>query len=305
MKDRISLIDKSAEEFSQRRQCLLLGVNWSTVHYKPVGIRPRDREMMNLLDKEYTKYPFYGVRKMKKFLRTKGYKVGNDHVRTLLRKIGLFAVFAKPNLSKPHSEHRIYPYLLKDVTIERPNQVWSADITYVRLSQGFAYLVAVIDWFSRYVLSWRLSNTLESSFCVEAVEEAIRNYGCPEIFNTDQGSQFTSEEFIGSLTATGRNILISMDGKGRAHDNIFVERLWRSVKYECVYLNGYQSIPEARDGLENYFEFYNKERFHQALDYKTPCEVYDGENGGYKTITEIANSCCRSNVVEFQSVAVV
>jgi putative transposase len=278
MKDRISLIDKSDEEFSQRRQCLLFGVNWSTLHYKPVGIKPRDREMMNLLDEEYTKHPFYGVRKMKKFLRTKGHKVGNDHVRTLLRKMGLFAVFAKPNLSKPHPEHKIYPYLLRDVDIKRPNHVWSADITYIRLGQGFAYLTAIIDCYSRYVLSWRLSNTLESIFCVDALEEAIRNYGCPEIFNTDQGSQFTSEEFIKSLTAPGRNISISMDGRGRAHDNIFVERLWRSVKYECIYLNGYQNIPDARYGLKNYFEFYNNERFHQSLNYKTPLQIYTEES---------------------------
>lgn len=246
------------------------------MYYKPVGIRPLDREMMNLLDAEYTKYPFYGVRKMKKFLREKGYKVGNGHVRTLLRKMGLFAVFAKPNLSKPHPEHRIYPYLLRGVVINRPNQVWSADITYIRLGQGFAYLTAIIDWHSRYVLSWRLSNTLESTFCVDALEEAIRNYGCPETFNTDQGTQFTSEDFIGALTVPGRNISISMDGKGRAHDNIFVERLWRSVKYEDIYIKGYQNIPEAREGLRSYFEFYNRERYHQSLDYATPWQIYSG-----------------------------
>lgn len=243
--------------------------------------------MMNLLDVEYTKHPFYGVRKMKKHLRSKGYKVGNDHVRTLLRKMGLFAVFAKPNLSKPHSEHKIYPYLLRDVEIKRPNQVWSADITYIRLGQGFAYLTAIIDWHSRYVLSWRISNALESIFCVDALEESIRNYGCPEIFNTDQGSQFTSEDFIGALTVTGRNISISMDGRGRAHDNIFVERLWRSVKYECIYLNGYQSIPEAREGLRTYFEFYNRERYHQSLDYATPWQIY---SGGCSTLVRVENA---------------
>ena len=233
--------------------------------------------MMNLLDAEYTIHPFYGVRKMKRFLRERGYKVGNDHVRTLLRKMGLFAVFAKPNLSKPHPQHKIYPYLLSGVTITRPNQVWSTDITYVRLGQGFAYLTAIIDWYSRYVLSWRLSNTLESAFCVEALEEAIAKYGCPEYFNTDQGSQFTSEEFIGALTVPGRNINISMDGKGRAHDNIFVERLWRTVKYEDIYLHGYQNIPEAREGLTKYFGFYNMERYHQSLNDNTPWQVYSGE----------------------------
>lgn len=227
---------------------------------------------------------------MKKHLRTKGYKVGNDHVRTLLRKMGLMVVYPKPNLSKPHPGHLIYPYLLRDVDIVRANQVWSVDITYVRLGHGFAYLTAVIDWHSRYVLSWRLSNTLESSFCVEALEEAIKNYGCPEIFNTDQGSQFTSQEFIGSLTVPGRNISISMDGKDRAHDtfHVFVERLWRSVKYESIYLNGYQDIPEVRVGLMKYFEFYNTERFHQSLDDNTPWYVY---SGGYKTIAALAKAC--------------
>ena len=290
------LLDIEEKQYSQRKQCLLLGINRSTLNYKPVGIRPRDREMMNLLDAEYTKHPFYGVRKMKKFLRTKKYKVGNGHVRTLLRKMGLMAVYPKPNLSKPHPEHLIYPYLLRDVDIVRANQVWSTDITYVRLGHGFAYLTAVIDWHSRYVLSWRLSNTLESSFCVEALEEAIRNYGCPEIFNTDQGSQFTSAEFIESLTVPGRNISISMDGKGRAHDNIFVERLWRSVKYESIYLNGYQNIPEARVGLMKYFEFYNTERFHQSLDDNTPWYVYSGFSqsrdsgaGGRNTIAAVAD----------------
>ena len=244
--------------------------------------------MMNLLDAEYTKHPFYGVRKMKKYLRTKGYKVGKDHVRTLLRKLGLVAIFPKPNLSKPHPDHAIYPYLLRDVEITQPNQVWSTDITYVRLGQGFAYLTAVIDWHSRYVLSWRLSNTLESSFCVEALEEAIRNYGCPKIFNTDQGSQFTSQEFIGALTVPGRNISISMDGKGRALDNIFVERLWRSVKYEDIYLHGYQNIPEAREGLKKYFEFYNRERFHQSLDDNTPWQVYSGERNTFAAAAKVA-----------------
>ena len=244
--------------------------------------------MMNLLDAEYTKHPFYGVRKMKKYLRTKGYKVGKDHVRTLLRKLGLVAIFPKPNLSKPHPDHAIYPYLLRDVEITQPNQVWSTDITYVRLGHGFAYLTAVIDWHSRYVLSWRLSNTLESGFCVEALEEAIRNYGCPKIFNTDQGSQFTSQEFIGALTVPGRNISISMDGKGRALDNIFVERLWRSVKYEDIYLHGYQNIPEAREGLKKYFKFYNRERFHQSLDDNTPWQVYSGGCNTYAAAAKVA-----------------
>lgn len=230
--------------------------------------------MMDLLDAQYTETPFYGVNKMTEFLRRQGYAVGRDHVRTLLRKMGLEAVYAKPNLSKPHPEHVVYPYLLKDIDIMRANQVWSTDITYIRLTQGFAYLTAIIDWYSRYVLSWRLSNTLDSSFCVEALEEALFRYGSPEIFNSDQGSQFTSKDFIGILTRNG--ISISMDGRGRAFDNIFVERLWRTVKYENVYISGYINIPEARGGLGKYFEIYNTKRFHQSLAYRTPLEVYKG-----------------------------
>ncbi len=261
------------------------------MYYKPVGISECDIEMMNLLDKQHTKAPFYGVIKMTRYLSDKGFVVGKEHVRTLLRKMGLEAIFAKPNLSKPHSEHKIYPYLLKDVEIVRPNQVWSADITYIRLERGFAYLMAIIDWYSRYVISWRLSNTLDNDFCIAALEEGLHKYGLPEIFNSDQGSQFSSQDFTGILT--GKGILISMDGKGRAYDNIFIERLWRSVKYECIYLNDYQNIPEARDGLVNYFDFYNKERFHQALDYKTPEQIYFGE---HKTTTKASESCYSPNV---------
>ncbi len=230
---------------------------------------------MNLLDKQYTETPFWGVRNMTQHLRTLGHSVGRDHVRTLLRKMGLEAVFTKPNLSKPASEHKIYPYLLRDVPITRPNHVWCADIAYIRLDYGFAYLMVVMDWYSRCILSWRLSNTLDSSFCVEALGEALRLHNRPEIFNTDQGSQFTGKDFIGTLLQ--HDITISMDGKGRTFDNIFVERLWRTVKYENIYLYGYQNIPEARDGLRKYFEFYNKKRFHRSLNYKTPWQVYYGE----------------------------
>lgn len=257
---------------SIRWQCRVLGLNRSSWYYKPVPVSELDRTMMNLLDEQYTKTPFYGVRNMTTYLRDKGYAVGKDHVRTLLRKMGLVAVFPKPNLSKPHPENRIYPYLLRDMEVLRPNQVWCADITYIRLAHGFAYLVAILDWHSRYVLNWRLSNSLEADFCVEALQEAIEKYGAPDVFNTDQGTQFTSQEFIGVLT--GNKISISMDGRGRCLDNIFVERLWRSVKYENVYLKGYQTIPEARAGLAEYFDFYNKERYHQSLDNKTPWIVY-------------------------------
>jgi putative transposase len=234
--------------------------------------------LMNLLDEQYTETPFYGVRNMTLAMREQGIAVGKDHVRTLLRKMGLTAVFPKPNLSKPHPENKIYPYLLRDMDVIRPNQAWCADITYIRLAWGFAYLVAIVDWYSRCVLSWRLSNTLEADFCVEALREAIAKHGVPEIFNTDQGTQFTSQEFIGVLTEN--NISISMDGRGRCLDNIFIERLWRTVKYQNVYLKGYQTIPEARAGLTEYFEFYNKRKFHQGLDNKTPWQVYCQEQCG-------------------------
>lgn len=231
--------------------------------------------LMNLLDEQYTKTPFYGVRKMTVHLQSLGYGIGKDRVRTLLRGMGLEAIHPKPFLSKPDIQHKIYPYLLRDEEITHPNQVWSADITYIRLERGFAYLVAVIDWRSRYVLSWRLSNTLEADFCIESLREALFKYGTPKIFNTDQGSQFTSKDFIDELIEN--RISISMDGRGRALDNIFIERLWRSVKYENVYTHGYQSIPEARAGLSKYFEFYNCERFHQSLGYRTPRQLYFSE----------------------------
>lgn len=233
--------------------------------------------MMAALDEKYTAAPFYGVRRMTRHLRDLDFEVGRDHVRTLLRRMGLTAIWSRPDTSKPHPDHPVYPYLLRDVPIERVNQVWSTDITYIRLAQGFAYLTAVIDWHSRYVLSWRLSNTLESDFCVEALEAALKDYGRPEIFNSDQGAQFTSGRFIETLTKQG--ISISMDGRGRALDNVFVERLWRSVKYEDVFLKGYRTIPEAREGLEKYFEFYNNARHHQGLGYKMPAQVYFGEVG--------------------------
>lgn len=228
---------------------------------------------MNLLDEQHTKRPFYGVRKMTECLNRLGYSVGKDRVRTLLRHMGLKAVYPTPRTSQVHLEHKKYPYLLKGLNITRPNQVWSADITYIRLFKGFAYLVAVIDWFSRYVLSWRLSNSLDANFCTDALKEAL-SFGTPDIFNTDQGTQFTSGIFTSSLLE--KSIQISMDSRGRALDNIFVERLWRSVKYEDIYLHGYQNIPEALSGLKDYFQFYNTERFHQALGYKTPWEIHSG-----------------------------
>lgn len=226
---------------------------------------------MGLIDDQYTRTPFYGVPRMTAWLRQQGERVNEKRVRRLMRKMGIAALYQKPRLSQPAAGHRIYPYLLRNVVITRVNQVWSTDITYIRLSAGFVYLVAIMDWFSRYVLSWEVSITLESSFCLSALDWALR-IARPEIFNSDQGAQFTSNDFTGRLLAQG--ILISMDGRGRALDNIFVERLWRTVKYEDVYLKEYQTVATTVKGLDAYFKFYNGERLHQALGYKTPAEVY-------------------------------
>jgi putative transposase len=227
---------------------------------------------MKLIDEIHLKYPFMGSRSIRDELQDRGYEIGRDHVRTLMKKMGIEAIYRKPRLSKPHPGHKIYPYLLRGLEITRANQVWAADITYLPMARGFCYLVAIMDWASRRVLAWRLSNTLDVSFCREALEEAIVRYGIPEIFNSDQGSQFTSEAFTGILNANG--IRISMDGRGRWMDNIMIERLWKSVKYEDVYLKAYDSIPAVREGLKTYFEFYNSRRRHQSLDRKTPDSVY-------------------------------
>lgn len=228
---------------------------------------------MRLLDEQYTATPFYGIRRMTAWLRGRGYAVNHQHVGRLLRAMGLQAIYAKPRLSQPAEGHTIYPYLLRGVTVSRNNQVWSTDITYIRLQSGFVYLVAVMDWFSRYVLSWAVAITMDVRFCLEALEQALSG-GRPEIFNTDQGAQFTSQEFIARLQQGG--VQISMDGRGRALDNVFVERLWRTVKYEEVYLRDYQSVWDARQHLARYFAFYNEERLHQALGYRTPAAVYRG-----------------------------
>ena len=229
---------------------------------------------MRLIDEEYTRRPFYGIRKMKVFLDGVLEKsVNKKRIQRLMRKMGLEAIYPKKNLSKPCPWHRRYPYLLRGLAITRPNQVWGVDITYIRLSQGFVYLVAIIDWFSRYVLSWAVSVTLDVGFCLDALDEALRK-GRPEIFNSDQGAQFTCEDFTGRLEE--KNIRISMDGRGRALDNVFTERLWRSVKYEEVYLRDYDAPPAAIAGLERYFRFYNEERYHQALLYRTPAAVHFG-----------------------------
>lgn len=229
---------------------------------------------MTRADEIYTKWPFYGSRKILQELKKEGYKINRKRVQGIMRTLGLVGNQPGPHTSKPHPEHKKFPYLLNNLTILKPLQVWSTDITYIRVKNGFVYLVAVMDWFSRFVLSHRLSNSMETSFCLEAFEEAISAYGRPEIFNTDQGVQFTSQEFVNQVIEKG--IQFSMDGRGRALDNVFVERLWRSVKYEDVYLRDYQDVKETRLGLKNYFEFYNIQRPHQSLGYKTPYEVHFG-----------------------------
>ena len=265
------LVERSYPEISVRRQCELLGVNRSGLYYEPVGESQENLLLLRLLDEQYTRAPFYGSRRMTEWLAKEGHQVNRKRVSRLMELLGIEAVYPKPRLSQPGEGHRIYPYLLRGIAVERVNQVWSTDITYIRMAQGFLYLVAVMDWFSRFVLSWSLSLTMEVEFCVETLKRALRR-GRPDIFNSDQGSQFTSEKFTGELAE--RQIAISMDGRGRCMDNIFVERLWRSLKYEEVYLKDYASVAEARAGIAGYFRFYNHERLHQSLDYRTPAAIY-------------------------------
>lgn len=256
---------------SIERQCELLGLARSTYYYEPLPESEENLRLMRLLDEQYTRTPFYGSRRMTVWLQAQGYAVNRKRVLRLMRVMGLEAIFPRPHLSLPGQPAQKYPYLLRGMSIERCNQVWSCDITYIRLQKGFVYLMAIIDWYSRYVLSWETSITLDTSFCLEALDQALR-VAKPEIFNSDQGVQFTSAEFTRRLLAS--NIRISWDGRGRALDNIFVERLWRSLKYEEVYLKEYQNVPEAVRNLRAYFTFYNQERLHQALDYQTPAQVY-------------------------------
>lgn len=267
------MIEPGHVEISVRRQCELIGLARSSWYYQPAQESELNLTLMRLIDKAYTKWPFYGRRKMTAWLRRQGYEVNPKRVGRLMKLMGLEAMYPKPKTSQRHPEHKIYPYLLRNVTIERPNQVWSADITYIPMAHGFMYLVAILDWYSRYVLAWRLSNTLERFFCLEALEDALKQ-GQPAIFNSDQGSQFTSLDFTGRLEAAG--VRISMDGRGRAFDNIFNERLWRTVKYEHVYLYLYETVPDLYAGFSDYFHFYNHERLHQSLGYCTPAEVYTG-----------------------------
>jgi putative transposase len=264
-------VECEQKELSIRRQCELLGLNRSTLYYRGVGESEENLRLMRLIDEQYLRTPFYGSRRMALWLQSQDQAVNRKRVQRLMRKMGLEAVYPKPRISQGGSQHRVYPYLLRNLKIVRPNQVWSTDITYIPMAQGFMYLVAILDWYSRFVVSWRLSNSLEGGFCVEALEEAL-SWQRPEIFNSDQGVQFTSHAFTSVLEDTG--VAISMDGRGRVFDNIFVERLWRTVKYEDIYLKDYESVPALRCGLTEYLDFYCHERPHQSLGYQTPWEVF-------------------------------
>lgn len=268
------MLIEPGHEVSIRKQCELIGFNRSNFYYKPASESEEDIRIKNLIDEIYTDKPFFGYRKMTVCLKQKGFDINHKKVSRLMREMGIQAVHPKRNLSKANQEHKVYPYLLKEKEITRPDQVWSSDITYIRMKQGFIYLVAIMDWHSRYVLSWSVSNTMDVHFCIEALNKALMN-GKPEIFNTDQGSQFTSEAFTSILHKN--NIQISMDSKGRVFDNIFIERLWRSLKYEDIYIRDYETVKEAIKGISRYFEFYNNERPHQSLGYRTPSEEYYGQ----------------------------
>lgn len=264
------------DEMSLSRQCRLLSVSRNKLYYRP-QVSERNLEIMNRIDELYTEDPTRGTRRLKgALLRRFNLKAGRGKIRSLMHRIGISAIYPKRNLSRANKQHKIYPYLLRNVPITHVNQVWSTDITYIRLKHGFVYLTAIVDWYSRYVLSWRLSTTLDAAFCMDALKEAITVYGSPEIFNTDQGSQFTSDGFTQILK--DNNIKISMDGKGRALDNVFVERLWRTVKYEDIFLNEYRSVKECRQGLERFFDRYNNRREHSSLDYFCPEQIYFRKN---------------------------
>jgi len=269
------MIDPKLPELSVRRQCELLKVSRSGFYYEPEPTSPDELALMRRIDELHLQYPFYGSRKLADALRKEGREANRKRVQRLMRLMGLEAMAPKPSTSEPHPEHVRYPYLLRGLAITRVNQVWATDITYIPMKAGFVYLVAIIDWYSRRVLSWRLSNTLDSRFCIDALEEALGRFGKPEIFNSDQGAQFTAENFTKPLREHG--IAISMDGKGRCLDNVFVERLWRSLKYEEVYLHAYDNMTDARVGIGRYLTFYNDARSHQALGYQTPAAFYDRE----------------------------
>lgn len=260
--------------WSIRRQCALVGISRSSFYYESRGESELNLRLMRQIDEQYLRTPFYGARQMARYLRRQGYELGRKRVRRLMRKMGLRAIAPGPLTSRKSPAHPVYPYLLQNLSVERPNQVWCADVTYLPMERGFLYLVAIMDWHSRKILSWRLSNTMDTDFCVAALEEAIGLYGCPEIFNTDQGSQFTSADWTGVLKQHG--IRISMDGKGRWIDNVFIERLWRSLKYECVYLHAFADLRDATRHLDHWFTYYNRERTHSSLGDWTPEEAYRG-----------------------------
>jgi putative transposase len=274
----MKLVESKHSEISIKRQCELLCLNRSTYYYRFRKDDSYNIELTNLIDEEYTKHPFYGVRRMQVSLEEKGHKVNHKRIRRISRMMGIEAIYPKPKLTKSFSEHRKYPYLLRGLKIDRPDQVWCSDITYIKTKYGFVYLTVIMDWFSRYVLSFEVSTSLDKDFCIKSLKRALLK-SKPEIFNSDQGVQFTNDEFISCLKE--KDVRISMDGRGRAHDNIFIERLWRSVKYEEVYLNEYETVKDAVSGIGKYFNFYNNQRPHQALIYKTPCEVY--RNCPYET----------------------
>ena len=271
---RKALVSMDHPRLSVVRQCVLVNISRSSYYYIPSGESELNLVLMREIDRQFLETPFYGSRQMARHLRRQGYSVGRTRIRRLMRTMGLQAIYQKPRTSIPNVQHRVYPYLLRNLSVERPNQVWCADITYIPMHRGFIYLVAVMDWHTRAVLSWRLSNTIDSAFCVEALEEALSRYGKPEIFNTDQGSQFTSEEFTGVLSGAG--VRISMDGKGRWMDNVFIERLWRSLKYECVYLREFESGFDAQRQIGRWMDYYNTDRPHSSLVDKTPMEAYTG-----------------------------
>jgi putative transposase len=269
---RKEMVEPGHPRLSIVSQCALIGISRSSLYYEASGESPLNLKLMRLIDEQFLEDPSAGARQMARYLRRQGYWVNRKRVRRLMQKMGLMAIYQRPRTSRPHPEHKVYPYLLKGVDICEPNQVWCADVTYIPMRRGFLYLVAVMDWYSRKVLSWRLSNTLEADFCVAALEEALARYGRPEVFNTDQGSQFTSFEFTDVLKKA--DVKISMDGKGRWMDNVMVERLWRTLKYGCVYLNAFETGSEARDGIGKWFERYNGRRPHSSLDDRTPDEAY-------------------------------
>jgi len=273
-KQKKQMVEPETREPSISRQCQLLGLNRSSFYYRARPVKSDDLELMRLIDQQYLKTPTFGSRSMTRHFRRQGRKVNRKRIQRLMRLMGIEAIYPKPHTSRPFPEHKIYPYLLRNIEIDHVNHVWASDISYVPLDRGFMYLVVVMDWYSRKILSWRISNTLDSDFCVQALKEALSRYGKPEIFNTDQGAQFTSRDF--TQTLKGHQVAISMDGRGRCQDNIFVERLWWTIKYNYLYLHSFKDGSQLRDGLNEWIRFYNRERGHSSLDDRTPDEVYYG-----------------------------